>query len=71
MGFEAVDEAVRRKKILTVQDHPNQQRYPGQKIMIVEINGYARNIPFVEHDGKLFLKTMYPSRKSTALYLSK
>jgi len=31
--------------------------------MIVEINQYAYVIPFVEDDEKLFLKTIFPSRK--------
>ncbi|AAO91568.1 hypothetical protein [Coxiella burnetii] len=36
---------------------------------VVELNGYAYLVPFVEEGGKLFLKTAFPSRKATKLYL--
>jgi len=39
---------------------------PGQKIFVVERDGYAYNVPFVEaQDGTCFLKTIYPSRALT------
>ncbi len=48
-----------------IYDHPNQQRYPGQKISVVLIEGYAYLVPFVETDDEIFLKTIIPSRKAT------
>jgi hypothetical protein len=29
-------------------EHPNQERYPGQKISVVAIESYAYLVPFVE-----------------------
>lgn len=49
----------------------NQKQYPGQQILIVEINNYIFLVPFVEDDEKIFLKTIYPSRRFTRIYLSK
>jgi len=41
-----------------------------QKIFVVELEGYAYNVPFiVEEDGTYFLKTVYPSRASTKNYI--
>lgn len=40
-----------------------------QKIFVVERDGYAYNVPFIEvDDGVCFLKTIYPSRSSTNKY---
>lgn len=49
-------------------DHPNPQKYPGQKIFIVDVDGYAHLISYVEKDGSFFLKTIIPSRKATKKY---
>ena len=45
--------------------HPNQLRYPDQKISVVLIEDYAYLVPFVETDTEIFLKTIIPSRKAT------
>ncbi len=50
-------------------EHPNQERYPGQKISVVLIEGYAYLVPYVEHEDEIFLKTIIPSRKATKLYI--
>lgn len=50
-------------------DHPNQKRYPGQKISVVLIEGYAYLVPFVESEEEIFLKTIIPSRKATKQYI--
>lgn len=47
-------------------------RIEKQKVLIVERDGYAYNIPFIEEDdGTCFLKTIYPSRASTKKYLKR
>jgi len=47
--------------------HPKK---PNQKIFVVEREGYAFNMPFVEeHDETCFLKTIYPSRSSTKKHI--
>jgi hypothetical protein len=44
--------------------HPNQGKYPGQYIMVIEIDDYLCRIPFIWQDEETaFLKTIYPSRK--------
>jgi uncharacterized DUF497 family protein len=50
-------------------EHPNQKRYPGQKISVVVIEGYAYLVPFVESADEIFLKTIIPSRKATKHYV--
>jgi hypothetical protein len=41
-----------------------------QKVFILNIEGYAYRVPFVEDSEKIFLKTAYPSRKDTKKYLT-
>ena len=55
--------------LLDVIEHPNPARYPGQRVFIVEVEGYACLVPFTESDEEIFLKTIIPSRKLTKRYL--
>ncbi|HSF32017.1 MAG TPA: BrnT family toxin [Candidatus Tectomicrobia bacterium] len=69
VGFEAVVYHIERGDLLDVLQHPNQARYAGQQILVVNIDGYAYLVPFVEGEREVFLKTIIPSRKATNLYL--
>lgn len=71
VSFEDVETALNGKRVLYRSDHPNQKKYPGQKVVIVEIRNYAYIIPFVEDSERIFLKTIIPSRKATKQYLRK
>ena len=50
-------------------DHPNKKKYPNQRIMIVDVEGYAYMVPYVVEGDEYFLKTIIPSRKATKKYL--
>ncbi len=50
-------------------EHPNQKKYPNQKILVVDIDDYAYLVPFVKNNNEYFLKTIIPSRKATKKYL--
>ena len=65
VSFEQIAIAVENGDLLQIVQHPNVEKYPRQKIMIVGIDGYAFLIPFVEEIDYLFLKTIIPSRKAT------
>ena len=45
------------------------RKYPDQKILIVDIEGYAYLVPCVVTDEEYFMKTIIPSRKATKRYL--
>ena len=55
--------------LLDAIEQPNQKLYPNQRIFIVNVEGYAHLVPFVETEDTIFLKTIIPSRKMTKLYL--
>ena len=69
VSFEEAVFHIERGDLLDILEHPNQERYPGQKIFVVNINGYAFLVPFVESETEVFLKTVIPSRKATDTYL--
>jgi hypothetical protein len=70
-SFEEIVLSISSTKLLDVVEHPNKQKYPNQKIFIVEVRDYAYIVPFIEDEEKYFLKTIYPSRVATEKYLSK
>ena len=37
--------------------------------IVVELDSYIYLCPFIENDNEIFLKTIYPSRKLTKIYL--
>lgn len=69
VSFEDVVYHMMVGDIVDTVDHPNQARYPGQKIHMVAIEGYVYLVPFVESADEVFLKTVIPSRKATKTYL--
>lgn len=71
ISFEEVVIAINEGGLLGKIKHPNQNKYPGQKIFILKIRSYIYLIPFVEDEEKVFLKTIIPSRKATKKYLKK
>lgn len=69
ISFEHVVSAIEQGGLVDVLEHPNQDRYPGQQIYVVDIEEYIHLVPFVtEADGTRFLKTIIPSRKATRAY---
>jgi uncharacterized DUF497 family protein len=68
ISFEEVVFHIEQGDEVDVFEHPNQERYPGQRISVVLIEGYAYLVPYVESETAIFLKTIIPSRKATKKY---
>jgi len=71
VSFEEVFELVFNREVVAIVDNPNQKRYPGQKIILIIFNSYMHCIPFVEDEEKIFLKTIFASRKYHKKYYKK
>ncbi len=69
--FEDVVYYVGKGSVLHDYEHPNQKRYPGQRIMVIGIDNYAYLVPYVEDGEEIFLKTIIPSRKATEIYFGR
>ncbi len=71
IGFEDIVFHIERGNLLDVLEHPNQERYGGQRIFVVVREDYVYLVPFVEDEKLIVLKTIIPSRKATKRYLGK
>ncbi len=69
ISFEEIVFHIGQGAEVDVFEHPNQERYPGQKISVVLIEGYAYLVPYIESETEIFLKTIIPSRKATKKYV--
>ena len=63
--------ALQATALLEIIDHPNATTYPNQKTYVIDLNAYVHLVPFVEDSESVFLKSIIPSRKATAKYLSR
>ena len=50
-------------------EHPNKVKYPDQMMLVVNLNGYAYLVPYLEQEETIHLITIFPSRKHTKAYL--
>jgi hypothetical protein len=69
--FEDVVAAINNGQLIDIINHPNQKKYPHQRVFIVSIHRYIHLVPFIEDKDKIFLKTIYPCRDATKKYLVK
>ena len=63
--FDELVQRIESGATVIENDHPNKTKYPHQKILIVNIEGYAYLVPCVITGNEYFLKTIIPSRKAT------
>jgi len=68
VSFEQVVLAIVSGDLMDRLRHPNPEKYPNQKVLLVAINDYIYSVPYVEDDEKVFLKTIIPNRKATKKY---
>jgi uncharacterized DUF497 family protein len=69
VSFEQVVVLMERADVLDTIEHPIQERYPGQKIAVINIDDYVYLVPYIESGEELFLKTIIPSRKAANKYV--
>ena len=68
ISFEQIIFHLSKGNIWKTSDHPDQIKYPGQKIYFVLIENYVFLVPHLIEKEYIFLKTIVPSRKATKLY---
>lgn len=69
ISFEQIIALIEGGKLIQVLEHPDKERYPGQLLYEVDVNGYVHIVPVVRQGRVLFLKTIYPSRKATRKHM--
>lgn len=65
VSFEQVELAIASGDLIDRVKHPNQAKYPNQKVFLIRIENYIYSVPYVEDNEKIFLKTIIPNRKAT------
>ncbi len=56
IGFEDVVFHIERGDLLDILEHPNPDRYAGQRIFVVQREEYVYLVPFVEDEHSVFLR---------------
>jgi len=69
ISFEDVLFALQSGRLFDDLIHPNNFKYPNQRMFVVEVDEYAWLVPYVENEDEIFLKGIIPSRKATRHYL--
>ena len=65
ISFEEIAYLIEAGHILGIEENPGR---PHQKIYVLELDGYAVVVPYVENEHAIFLKTAFPSRKFAKKY---
>ncbi len=71
ISFEDIVFYIDRGDVLDVVPHPQQSKYPGQRMFIINVENFACLVPFIESEDVIFLKIIIPSRKATKKYLER
>lgn len=69
ISFDEIVYYIMNDHLVDVIPHENQEKYPGQRIFVVNCEGYIHLVPFNESGKEIQLKTIIPSRKATKKYL--
>ncbi|MFQ6115001.1 MAG: toxin [bacterium] len=69
ISFEEIVFHIEKGDLLDILEHQNQKKYKGQRILVVNVEGYVYLVPFLEMENEVILKTIIPSRKATKKYL--
>jgi uncharacterized DUF497 family protein len=70
ISFEDILLDIQNGKLLDKVETSHPEKYPGQKIFVVDHDGYCVLVPHIEIDNLIFLKTLFPSRVATKIYKS-
>jgi len=72
ISFEEIIDAIEKNDVLADLAHPSVKR-THQRIYVIRVNEYAYAVPYVINAElrEIFLKTIYPSRALTKLYIRK
>jgi hypothetical protein len=65
IGFEEIITLIEAGNLLAVLPHPRPDKYPGQELYCIDIDGYVWIAPYIRKGDAIRLITCYPSRKET------
>lgn len=69
LSFESIVAVIEQYGVLDDIENPS-ANFPHQRALVLAINNYAVIVPYVTDGETKFLKTAFPSRRATKLYLN-
>jgi len=63
LTFEQAIEIISEEGVLLDFQHPNFEKFPNQRIMVISLNNYPHCIPYVMDGEKFVLKTIFKDRR--------
>jgi hypothetical protein len=69
ISFEEIIYYINDGHLLEIIEHHNKEKYTSQCFYVIDVEGYVYLVPFVKDGDRVFLKTIFPSRKHTKKYL--
>jgi uncharacterized DUF497 family protein len=63
LTFEEAIEVIAEQGVMLDFKHPNSERYPNQRIMVIAIDNYPHCIPYLLDGEKIVLKTIFRDRR--------
>ena len=70
ISFKEIIKAIASGALIDVINNPS-SKYMYQKVYVIELRRFIYLVPFVMENNKVFLKTIYPSRKAVKKYLNR
>ncbi len=71
VSFDEIVKAIAEGYAIADAPHPNQTKYPNQRVLTVILHDYVHLIPYVKDGEDIFLKTIIPSRKEQKKFEAK
>ncbi|MFZ1713224.1 MAG: hypothetical protein WAT53_09240, partial [Nitrosomonas sp.] len=62
ISFEDVVFYLQQGALLDDVEHPNEDKYPNQRVFVINIDDYVHLVPYVESRKEIFLKTVIRNR---------
>jgi uncharacterized DUF497 family protein len=69
ISFEELAMLLSAGTLWKTTEHPNQDKYPNQRVFLLPVDGYIYFVPYVIDGDTIFLKTAFPHRNATRDYL--
>ena len=69
VSFSDVVLAIEEERLIDIIPHWDTKRYAHQQAIVLILRGYVHVVPCVVDEEKVFLKTIFPSRKVARKYL--
>ena len=71
ISFEEIIYLMNNGHLLDTIQHHNKDKYAERCFYVVDVDGYIHLVPFVRNESSIFLKTIFPSRKHTKIYIER